>query len=112
MAWPHPIGTVVRGVVPPLDLPVRALCADHLFELVTDPLPVEYGCGFMQRARCLVCGYVTQAIDADFWTYEATPEDFDRCRKVAVAEARRLLDVADDIALLALGERRQMVDLG
>lgn len=83
--FPFPPGTLVL-CFGSHGLPIRRTCADHIFETTSDAQSVDYGCGFVQAARCIVCRYHTQAIDADFW---ATPAD-----EVAVKRCMEWIDEA------------------
>lgn len=76
--WPWPAGSYVRCVGSD-GLPARRTCINHIFITFTDPQPVDYGCGYLQAARCVVCGDVTPAIDADFWRIRATQGDVVDC---------------------------------
>lgn len=71
---PHLPGTLVRGVTPD-GIPVRQSCRKHIFETLTEAVPVTYACGFIQSARCLICCYSTTLIDADFWHKEVDAFD-------------------------------------
>jgi hypothetical protein len=74
--FPWPEGTLVR-CIGSHGLPVRTTCELHIFQTVTPPMPVEdyTECGFIQAAKCLVCCYVTSALDADFWRRRADGMD-------------------------------------
>jgi hypothetical protein len=81
MSWPCPAGMVVRGVHPELGIPMRQACRGHLFLTMNSPVPVEASyseCRYVQAASCLVCGYVTANLDAD-WFVEATEDDIYDC---------------------------------
>jgi len=59
-------------------MPIRSTCRNHIFEVVNEAQAVEYGCGFIQAAKCLVCGDLIPNIDADAW-HEITLHDVSRC---------------------------------
>lgn len=68
---PHPIGTLVR-CIGDHGLPLRSQCVEHIWEIASVAVPVDYGCGFIQSARCLVCGGPpSPMVDADFFSIEA-----------------------------------------
>lgn len=77
--FPWPAGTLTTGVdytFPwPEGIPVRSSCRQHIFETLADPISVDYGCGWVQAARCLICCYNTPPIDATFWMKRADPFD-------------------------------------
>jgi hypothetical protein len=79
--WPCPAGTVVRAVHPELDIPIRTACRGHLFQTMNSAVPVESSyseCRYVQVVTCLVCGYITAQLDAD-WFHEATDDDIGDC---------------------------------
>ena len=79
--WPVPGGTVVRAVHPDIGCPMRASCKGHLYITLNSAVPVDQNrseCRYVQSAECLVCGYTSPQLDADFFT-EATDDDIDEC---------------------------------
>lgn len=79
--WPTPGGTVVRAVHPDLGSPMRTACRGHLYLTMNSATPVDHNrseCRYVQAAECLVCGYVTPQLDADFFV-AATDDDIDDC---------------------------------
>lgn len=79
--WPTPGGTVVRAVHPDIGSPMRTACRGHLYMTMNSALPVDHNrseCRYVQSAECLVCGYVTPQIDADFFV-AAGDDDIDDC---------------------------------
>lgn len=105
--WPHPAGTVVKAEHPEIHIPLVSGCKGHLYVLLNSPTPLPpeatYGCGFIQAAHCLVCGYDTAALDADFFR-EATEDDVAACILLIHSEIDRLHEAALDIA-----QRRNVV---
>src|SRR4051812_40441930 len=75
--FPWPAGTLTRGVDYTIagGLPVRPACREHIFETLAAAIPVSYGCGWVQQARCLICSYDTANLDASFWMKRADPFD-------------------------------------
>lgn len=75
--FPWPIGTLVWGWYKDSGGPLRISCEHHIFEIVTEAEPVEWGnSGYCQSARCLFCGGPpTAKVDAYFWWRKATPMD-------------------------------------
>jgi hypothetical protein len=73
--FPWPVGTLVRGWYKDSGGPLRISCEHHVFEIVTEAKPVEWGnSGFCQSARCLYCeGPPTAQVDAYFWWTKVTP---------------------------------------
>ena len=67
--FPHPPGTAVLGKHPATGLFFRQSCRNHIFETISEAQPAEWSeCGFSQMAKCLLCEYVTPAVDADWWS--------------------------------------------
>ena len=75
--FPWPVGTLVWGWYKDSGGPLRISCEHHVFEIVTEAKPVEWGnSGYCQSARCLYCGgSPTAQVDAYFWVSKATPMD-------------------------------------
>lgn len=94
--WPHPAGTVVKAEHPEIGCPMVSGCKGHLFVLLNSPTPVDFGCGWMQASHCLVCGYDTANVDADFF-HEATDDDIAECIMFIRAQIDRLEDAALDL---------------
>lgn len=81
MTWPCPAGTVVRAVHPELGFPMRQACRGHLFQTMNSATQVEASyseCRYVQSVMCLVCGYTTAQLDAD-WFQIATDDDIQDC---------------------------------
>lgn len=97
--FPYPPGTLVLGRGSH-ELPLRTSCAGHIFETISEPQSVWYGCGFIQAAKCCVCEYVTPAIDADFFAILAMEADIRQCAVAVGEEVERLRRV-----VLTLEER-------
>lgn len=89
--WPWPSGTLVVGIYPgPLALSAREQCREHLWVTVGEAVAVEYGCGWIQSARCLVCDYTTVPIDALWWGLKADGMDMAGCLGTIAADIERL----------------------
>lgn len=72
--FPWPKGTLVLCKHRDNGLPLKSSCAEHIWRLETDPKPVDYGCGFIQAAQCLICGGGRTAfLDADFFYVKVDP---------------------------------------
>jgi hypothetical protein len=104
MTWtlPCPAGTVVRAVHPELGIPMRQACRGHLFRIMNSAVPVEASyseCRFIQAATCLVCGYVTANLDAD-WFVEATEEDINDCIRYVDQIINHLKDKREHLVTL------------
>jgi hypothetical protein len=129
--WPHPKNTVVRCVTPTM-IPVRVACFEHLFLTTSEPektpplhpeevatltpeqreqVEIEVlGCGWRQSARCLVCGYETHVIDADFWYFRATNEDLDKCKEAISDDLDRLNGVYAGLEMFEIAPPRKLVN--
>jgi hypothetical protein len=60
---------------------MRSACKGHLYITMNTAIPVDAKrseCRYVQTAKCLVCGYLTAEVDADFFV-EATPDDIEDC---------------------------------
>lgn len=66
MEPPWPSGTLVR-TKRVADVPLYLACGDHILEAYGDAAQVDYGCGWVQSMRCLVCGRTTAALDVVSW---------------------------------------------
>jgi hypothetical protein len=75
--FPWPKGTLVKGWYKDSGGPFKLSCERHVFEIVTDPEPVDWGnSGYCQAARCLYCGgSPTAKVDSYFWWTQVTPMD-------------------------------------
>ena len=93
---PHPIGTLVRGIDPD-GVIIRQSCTWHIFETLTEPEPVDYGCGWIQGAQCLVCETTIPKISAAWYYHEANDEDIGRCLVDVTEEILRLTHVKERI---------------
>lgn len=76
---------------------VRTSCRMHLWLTVTGPNPVDYACGFVQSAECVVCGIVTPLLDADWWYEKASPEQVGALIEHLHGERARLARVIDGL---------------
>jgi hypothetical protein len=66
---------------------MRSQCKGHLYQTMNTAIPVDENrseCRYVQVAKCLVCGYLTPQVDADFFV-EATQDDIVAC--LAMLEA-------------------------
>jgi hypothetical protein len=78
--WPWPSGTLVTGIYPgPLAMSAREQCRDHIWVTVGEAVVVEYGCGWIQSARCIVCDYTAVPIDALWWALKPVEDEIARC---------------------------------
>ena len=74
--FPWPVGTLVKGWYKDSGWPLSFTCERHVYEIVTDPKPVDWGnSGFCQAAKCLYCNRITAEIDSYFWWTKVTPSD-------------------------------------
>ena len=97
---PVPGGTVVRAVHPDLDVALVSACRDHVFETMQTAQAVEASyaeCRYVQSARCLVCGYITPAVDADFFV-EATSDDLTACLAWSDRTVESLRKARDEVS--------------
>lgn len=77
--WPYPAGTYVMARHRD-GIPLRRSCVNHIWRIETDPKPVDYACGFIQTASCVVCGDgLVPHLDADFFMEKATPAHVAHC---------------------------------
>ncbi len=95
--WPYPSGVRVLCLHRDNAMPARKDCATHVFETITEPIAVDYAAGWIQAARCLVCGDVTPALDAEWWSSLATEGDVARCVAEVRDEIARLSGVVHDL---------------
>lgn len=111
--FPWPEGTLVR-CIGSHGLPVRKDCELHIFLTVTPPVPVtDYTeCGFIQAAKCMVCRYVTSALDADFWRLKADAMDLAELSGWIEATIEGLIEARDEIGRRMTGELTSMKDYG
>lgn len=72
-------GSWVTGYIPETGIPLSVPCRNHIYEIVSEPIPVEYGCGRALVARCLVCGPTLPRLDADVY-HLASDDDIARCK--------------------------------
>lgn len=119
--FPWPKGTLVLAKTSN-GIPLRHSCDGHIWRLETEPEPVDYGCGFIQAASCLICGGpVTPKLDADFFMTRVDPHEFEGAMAFAgcMGEVQATLqwyqEVLDNLGRLYLGEEalvRTMKDFG
>jgi hypothetical protein len=94
--WPWPEGTQVL-CVSSNGIPADTRCTRHIWITLTEPQEVDYGCGWVQAAKCLVCETMTPKITADFWFHKAAEHDVQNCVARLDAEIHRLQRVAESL---------------
>lgn len=99
-----PAGTLVTGWHRESEMCVRSSCSTHLWLTVTGPQPVDYACGFIQAARCVVCDYLTPLLDADWWSEKATVAEIEVLVGLLREERARLARVIDSLGRDGTGD--------
>lgn len=73
---PWPEGTLVLAHHPD-GLPLRTSCRGHIWRIESPAQKVDYGCGWAQAARCLICGGPpTPFLDADWFSTKVDHMEF------------------------------------
>lgn len=79
-------------------VPARKGCEEHIYEVLGAAIPVDYACGFLQAARCLVCDEVTPPVDADWWSERADDKDVESCLREITNRITHLTTVAEALS--------------
>lgn len=88
--WPYPEGTLVLCLHEQDGRPARTGCVDHIFEIASPPTAVDWDAGWVQMAHCMVCDWLTAAVDARWWSRLPTDVDIKRCLDLMEVERERM----------------------